>query len=126
MRDVMSCWEAKSFPSGRLNFRALGLERVSLKRYSCGGFVVDPSVRRFKRPIAGRLIALAMTSSPARGYLRIYENPVVVSLSLTASAMTRRLFKRKVKLIGPVCCMLSENGIMLQENYESCYNVFRM
>ena len=78
MRDVMSCWEAKSFPSGRLNFRALGLERVSLKRYSCGGFVVDPSVRRFKRPIAGRLIALAMTSSPARGYLRIYENPVVV------------------------------------------------
>ena len=33
-----------------------------------------------------------MTSPPARGYLRIYENPVVVSLSRSAAAMTWWLF----------------------------------
>ena len=30
------------------------------------------------RPVSGRLIALAMTSPPARGYRRIYENAAVM------------------------------------------------
>ena len=44
------------------------------------------------RPVAGRLIAFAMTSSPARGYLSIYINPMVASLPRFASVMTRWLF----------------------------------
>ena len=43
------------------------------------------------RPVACRLIARAMTSPPRMG-LRFHETPVSVSLSRSASEMTRRQF----------------------------------
>ena len=44
-----------------LNIKGQGAQRVpgtnnTVKRYSRGGFVLDPSVRRVKRPVAGRLM----------------------------------------------------------------------
>ena len=61
--------------------------------------MVDMSVRRLRRPVAGRLIVLAVAPPLVRGYLRIYINPVVMLRRFFAAVFMWRFRSGKLNLV---------------------------